>query len=168
MRDLGTVKVISNEGNPTAIITRPNNTTAYDAGDIIGGNSSSILTFSNVLPTKGVGFIVICAWMKIAVNAVPVGMSSFRLHIYNASPTNIADGVAFNLATADLAKYLGYITLSTPTDFGDNLFTQIENINFKRTLATTSNSIYGMLQTVGAFTPSAQAVKTIGLEVAGA
>lgn len=166
--DMNTMKVVSNEGNPTSTITRPNDTTtAYAAGDVIGGGTTSILTFSNVLPTKGAGFIIMCAWMKIVVSAVPSGMSSFRLHLYNASPTNIADNAAFNLPSADLAKYLGYITFNTPTDLGDSLFTQSENINFKRKLASTSNTLYGILQTVWGYTPTSACVKTVGLETVG-
>lgn len=165
--DMNTIKVMSNEGNPTATITRPDNATPYTALDVVGGASTSILTFSNVIPTKGTGFIIMCAWMKIAVSAIPSGMGSFRLHLYNASPTNIADNAAFNIPAADLAKYLGYIELNKPEGMGDNLFSQKENINFKRKLATASNALYGILQTVGAYTPSALVIKTVGLEPVG-
>lgn len=168
--DMNTIKVVSNEGNPTATITRPDNATPYTALDIVGGASTSILTFSNVLPTKGTGFIIMNAWLKIAVSAIPSGMSSFRLHLYNASPTNIADNATFNLPAGDLAKYLGYLTFSissTTSDLGDNLFTQLENINWKRNLANASNILYGMLQTVVGYTPTALSVYTLGLEPVG-
>jgi len=159
--------VTSLQSSVIASVTRPDNATPYTALDVVGGASSSILTFSDILPVSGAGFIMMNAWMKIAVNAVPSGMSSFRLHLYNASPTNIADNAAFNLPAGDLAKYLGYITLSTPTDLGDNIFTQLENINFKRKLAAASTTIYGMLQTVGGWTPPSLAVLTAGLETVG-
>lgn len=164
--DLKTVKVVRNEGNPTSVITRPDNTTAYDAGDVVGG-TSSILTFSSVLPTKGVGFIILSAYLKIPINAVPTGMDKFMLHLYNASPTNIADGSAFNLPAGDLAKYLGYVEFAKPIDLGDNLFSQVDNINFSRKLATDSNTLYGMLQTVGPYSPTAEVVMTVGLEAVG-
>jgi len=167
MRELETFNVMSNAGNPTAVITRPDNATTYTALDVVGGASTSILTFDNVIMQKGEHFIIMGIWMKLSVASIPSGMDAFRLHLYNAPPTNIADNAAYNLPAADLAKYLGWIDLSKPTDLGDNLFTQNNNINFKRKLASTSDTIYGLLQTMGAYTPTNLAVKTIGLESVG-
>jgi hypothetical protein len=148
-------------------LTRTADINGYIAGDVIGNGTTSIWTFENVLGTTGAHFFITSATLKVAVNAVPSGMSSFRLHLYNANPANIADNAAFNLPAGDLSKYLGYIEFSTPTDFGDNLFSQVDNINKKLKLATGATSIYAMLETRGAFTPSSACVKTITLEIVG-
>jgi hypothetical protein len=92
-------------------------------------------------------------------------MSSFRLHLYNAAPTAIADNVAFNLISADRAKYMGYIDVDTIVDMGDTLWGQVDNVNLLcKTLSTT---IYGVLETKGAFTPSSGTIKTVSLKVVG-
>lgn len=101
--------------------------------------------------------------MRIDAAAIPAGMSTFRLHLYNAAPTAIADNAAYNLPAGDRAKYLGYISLSTPVDLGATLWAQDDNINFSGKLAATS--LYGILQTVGAYAPTAECVKTIALNV---
>ena len=150
---------------PSDTITRPNDTTAYAVNDVVSTTAGEILEFSTGLSVGGSG-IIMGSRMKVAVSAVPAGMSAFRLHLYNAAPTAIADNAAFNLPAADLGKYLGYITISTPIDLGDNIVSQDDNINFTFDLAASDTKLYGILQTGGAFTPSASTVKTVLLNIA--
>lgn len=145
-------------------ITRPANTTAYTAGDVVSTGAGEILEFASLGAANDI-ITILGARLSIAVNAVPSGCTGFRLHLYNASPTAIADNAAYNLPAGDLAKYLGYVTISTPIDLGDNIFSQDDNLNITVKLAGTS--LYGILQTIGAYTPSSGAVKTIYLNVAG-
>jgi hypothetical protein len=161
-------KVSSVGGSASQNVTRPDDTTAYAALDVIGTAVTSVLTFTDALLQAGGHFILMGASLRVDVNAVPSGMGSFRLHLYSAAPTAIADNAAFNLAAADRDKYYGYVELDTPTDIGDTLFTFKDNINMKRKLATDSTTIYGVLQTVNAFTPSALTVKTVKLHLVGA
>jgi hypothetical protein len=44
-------------------------------------------------------------------STVPSGMGAFRLHLYSASPTAIADNAAFDLASGERATYMGFIDL---------------------------------------------------------
>jgi hypothetical protein len=148
----------------SANFTRPNDTNDYLALDVVGSSPGANLTFSNVLANAGGTFAILSAKLRIDVSAVPSGMSGFRLHLYNAAPTAIADNDPYNLPAADRAKYLGYITLSNPSDLGDTLCGQDEGVNFVRKLAEGSTTLYGILQTIGAYTPTAQSVKTITLE----
>ena len=148
--------------------TRPDNSDAYIALDVVGTAATSTMTFTGVHQVNGGHFIIMGASLRVDVSAVPSGMGAFRLHLYSASPTAIADNAAFNLPAADRSKYLGYIEFDTPTDIGDTLYTAKENINMKRQLASDSTTIYGMLQTVNAFTPSASTVKTVKLHIVGA
>lgn len=147
----------------TATLTRSDNTTAYQAGDVIGNATTSIIAFNTGIPV-GYQFVILSVLLKIAISALPAGMTTIRLHLYNASPTNIADGTAWALATADVSKYLGYIDIS-PADLGAALIGQVESVNMVRTLVTTN--LYGMLETVGGFTPSAEDVYSISLQCAG-
>jgi hypothetical protein len=94
-------------------------------------------------------------------------MSGFRLHLYNSAPTAILDNSAFNIPVADRSKYIGYIDFDTPSDLGDTLFTQALNVNLFATLATGSTTLYGILQTIGGYTPTSATVKTVNLTVVG-
>jgi hypothetical protein len=94
-------------------------------------------------------------------------MGSFRLHLYDSSPTAIEDNSAYNLPSDDRSKYLGFIDIDIPQDLGDTLYIDMKNVNFQCKLATNSTSLYGMLQTLNAYTPTAQAVKTLKIHVLG-
>jgi hypothetical protein len=161
-------KVSSVGGYTSASVTRPDDTTAYSALDVIGTAVTSVLTFADALLIAGGHFILMGASLRIDVNAVPSGMGGFILHLFTAIPTAIADNAAFNLAAADRANYLGYIEFDAPSDLGDTIFSQKDNINMKRKLAVDSMTLYGVLQTVNAFTPSALSVKTVKLHLVGA
>ncbi|NPV90100.1 MAG: hypothetical protein HPY50_04900 [Firmicutes bacterium] len=151
----------------SASFTRPSNTTAYDAGDVVGQNPGANMVFENVLSNPGGTFMIMGARLSIPVAAVPSGMSTFRLHLYNSASTAIADNTAYNLPAVDRVNYLGFITLSTPIDLGETLWSQDDNIRFTGKLAASSTTLYGILQTVSGFTPTSATVKTITLNVAG-
>ncbi len=148
----------------SASITRPDNATAYNALDVVSTAAGAVMEFANV-GAAGDLVVILSSLMTVAVAAAPNGCVGYYLHLYNAAPTAIADGDAYNLPATDLTKYLGKITISTPSDLGDNLVAQDTGINLPVKLASTS--LYGILQTIGAYTPSANVVKTITLAIAG-
>lgn len=150
---------------PSASITRPDNATAYAIGDVVGTDPATNIAFANVASKTGAHIIVLGICFRINVGAIPAGLSGFRLHLYNAAPTAIADNSAYNLTEADRAKYLGFVSIDTPLDLGDTLYVRNDNLNFKTKLATGSTTLYGILETRGAFTPTAQAVKAVCLHV---
>lgn len=147
--------------------TRPSNTTAYTAGDVIGAADSgtpanagsAIWTFPGC-PQQGV---IEGASLRIDVASIPSGMTTMRLHLYKASPTAILDNAAWDLPSGDRSAYLGYIDLA-PADMGSTLWAQSDSVN-KRIRADTGGNLYGLLQTIGGFTPTSGAVKTITLRV---
>jgi hypothetical protein len=146
----------------TATITRPDNTTAYTAGDVIG-NTSSIITFSGMSP--GVKKILGARFL-VGITAVPAGMAAYNLHLYSASPTNIADNGAWTLPTADSAKYLGSIVLAVPVALvGDVIFSQDDEVNTTFNVSDSESNIYGLLETVGGYTPASETVHTIYLDI---
>jgi hypothetical protein len=162
---------VTNGGSESSVSqTRPADTTAYAIGDVVGSSNTgapTVLTFTNVSVVAGSNVIITGLSLEVDVNAVPSGMGTFRLHLYDTSPTAIADNVAYNLPSADRAKYLGWLDIDTPVDLGDTLFVRMNNVNFKTKLATSSTSLYGILETRGAYTPSSGAVKVIRLNVLG-
>lgn len=141
----------------TLNITRPANITAYSAGDVIGTGSGddAILTLSSVGPSGG--FVIIQSIeLVIGISTVPSGMTTFRLHFYSTKPqTAAADNSVFDLNSVDRGAYVGYIDLPTPTDLGSTCFSQIDYPGKLFKLASASSSLFCELQTLTAFTPSA-------------
>lgn len=154
----------------TLEFTRPANTTAYTAGDVIGvadvsvaaNAGSAIHEFASIGPSAG-AIIITGADLRIDAAAVPPGMTSFRLHLYDAAPTAILDNAAWDLPAGDRAAYLGYIDMGTAVDVGSTLYAQADQINKQFKLASGATSLYGLLVTNGGFTPGSAAVKRIRL-----
>lgn len=142
-------------------ITRPDNTTAYTAGDVTGDTGgSAIVTLSNAGPSGG--YIIIQSISLVFSNSsVPSGMGAFRIHLYTDTPTAIADNAAFDLVSGDRASYVGYIDLPTPLDFGSTIYTQTDYPG--RLIKLASSTLYAQIQTINAYTPVAQS--TVQLRV---
>jgi hypothetical protein len=128
-------------------VTRPANTTAYAAGDVVGG----AITFAE-LP-KGINLLVTSAALRIDVAAIPTGMTSFRLHLYSLTPPSaLADNAVWDLPAGDRACYLGYIDIGSPADVGSTLFVQADGVN--KHLLSRGTGVFGYLVTNGGFTPA--------------
>ena len=152
-------------GNPSGTITRPDNTTGYTAGDVIGTAASATIALADALNSScpGAKFMVLSAKLEIRVASVPAGMAGFRCHLFNAAPADIADNAPFNIAADDRSKYIGNFDFSTPIDRGATLTIGAENIGLCGALASGSTTLYAILETLGAFTPTALAVKALSL-----
>jgi hypothetical protein len=147
--DSVSVKTAGYVSQPT--VTRPANTTAYAAGDVVGG----AITFTSAGPSGG-HLLITDADLRIDVSAVPSGMTTFRLHLYDVTPPSaIADNAAWDLPSGDRASYLGYVDLTAPTDQGSTLYTQATAVNRKVKLASASTSLFGYLVTTAGYTPAA-------------
>jgi len=146
--------------------TRPANTTAYTAGDVVGPTAAAI-EFASFAPPAS-HFVITDADLRIDVAAVPSGMTTFKLHLYDATPPSaLADNAAWDLPAGDRANYLGFITLDPPVDMGSTLFISMNAVNKKLKLGAGSTSLFGYLVTTTGFTPSSATVKTIRLNAIG-
>jgi hypothetical protein len=147
----------------TATITRPSNTTAYTAGDVVGNTGgSAIISLTSAGPSGG--FVLVQSVSLVFSNStVPAGMGAFRIHMYSASPTAIADNAAFNLVSGERDTYMGYIDLPTPQDFGSTLYTQADYVGRLVKLAAASSSLFAEIETRGAYTPVS--ASTISLRI---
>jgi len=136
-----------------ATITRPSNTTAYTAGDVIGDTGgSAIISLTTAGPSGG--FIILqSASLVFSDSVVPAGMGAFRIHLYSVSPTAIADNAAFDLVSGDRDTYMGYVDLSTPLDFGSTIYTQTDYPGRLIKLAAASATLFAEIETRGAYTP---------------
>lgn len=152
--------------NASASFTRPNDTNAYTALDVLSDSTSAptVLTFASIGPTAG-KVILTRATLEIDVSAIPSGMGAFRIHLYNASPTAINDNAAYDLPSGDRTKYLGFIEIPTPYDLGSTLWADTEAMfqPIRMEIQLVTSSIYGIPQTVAGYTPTASVVKKINL-----
>jgi len=145
--------------SPTATVTRPNDTTAYTAGDVVGG----AITLGQFGPREST-MMVLSSQLIVATTGVISGETSYRLHLYNATPPSaLADNAAWDLADADLDSYQGYIDLGTVVDVGANLHVQTDAINHCVRMADEAGVMYGYLVTVGGYTPTANRVYRLTL-----
>lgn len=147
-------------------VTRTADTVAYTAGDVIGTGTSAgnaILTFASIGPSSG-QILITSASLEIDITAVPSGMTSFRLYLYNASMSggsNYADNNAWDLPSGDRSSFLGYVDLGTPVDLGSTLYVEVNGVNKQVLLSGTS--LYGYLVTNGGYTPASGSVFVIKL-----
>ena len=137
----------------TVTITRPANTTAYAANDVVGG----ALDLGIIAPSGGGDILFTSALLMPRIAAVPSGMTYFTLYLYSVTPPSaIADNGAWTLATADLGDFLGSINLSSPAlpaTSSNALYSQVNTVNVQVTAA--SQHVYAYLVTAGGFTPAA-------------
>jgi hypothetical protein len=147
----------------TATITRPSNATAYTAGDVVGDTGgSAIISLTSAGPTAG--FVIIQSISLVfSDSTVPSGMGAFRVHLYSASPTAIADNAAFDLASGERDTYMGYVDLPAPQDLGSSIYTQTDYPGRLIKLAAASTTLFVEIETRGAYTPVS--ASTVSLRV---
>lgn len=146
----GAVTINTQGYTSPATITRPANTTAYTANDVLGG----AITFSSAAPSAGADLIVTSVELEADITAIPAGMTTFNLYLYSVTPPSaIADNAAFDLPSGDRASFLGKIIIGAPVDEGSTLYVRADNVNAH--LKSASGSLFGYLVTVGGFTPAA-------------
>lgn len=130
-------------------ITRPANTTAYSAGDVVGG----VLTIASAGPSGGTALLT-GTRLELDIAAVPTGMTYFTLHIYSATPPSAyADNAAWDLPSGDRSVYMGNVIVGTPVDLGSTLYVEINNIN-KLLKLVGGSTLYGYLVTATGYTPA--------------
>ena len=110
--------------------TRPANTTAYTAGDVIAETTSD--TGTTVLRAVKVGAItgkpVRLRYMRCDTNITTAFDPIVRVHFYNVSAPDTAlagDNAALAQAYANVEDYIGYVSLPAMADLGDHNSAQL-------------------------------------------
>lgn len=147
-------------------VTRPDNTDAYTANDVIGDSTSTTaaLEFAYIGGSNSGNRSVLItgAELEIDASAVISGETSYRLYLYNVTPPSaLADNAAFDIPAGDRASFLGYVDLGTPIDLGSTLYVQTLDIN--KQVPSETVSIFGYLVTINAYTPTAERVYKVTL-----
>lgn len=133
-------------------VTRPANTTAYTAGDVVGG-AIRFVGMADGANGAAADVLLTSASLRVDVAAIPTGMTSLRLNLYDGKPpSDLADNAVWDLPSGDRASYLGYIDLGSPSDVGSTLFCLVDQVN--KQLRITSDGLWGYLVTNGGYTPA--------------
>ena len=148
--------------------TRPADTNAYAALDVISTSTTApaLITFTGV--GRFVGANGYLTRLKIQTNLVSV-TPRLRLHLYRVAPTAINDNAPFSGPLhADRAKYIGYLDSGALAQEGTGAdSTYAENISDRLQFDCdpADVNLYGILETLDAFTPGNAEVFRIELGV---
>lgn len=154
----GTLGVSTQAYTATASLTI-NAASAHLANDVVGA-SAAALTFANLCPAAGREVIFTSTRLRYDIAAIPSGMTSFRLYLYNVTPPSaLADDAPFDLPSGDRASFLGYVDLGSPVDLGSTLY--VETNGNQKQVTCASTSVFGYLVTNGAYTTGTDVVTLV-------
>ncbi len=139
--------------------TRPADTTAYTAGDVVSdsASASTLMDFASFARTNGGGGYIVAARLLTDKKSTTPRM---RVHLFNAAnPTVAADNAAHKEIYADASKRMGYFDLpamSTPVDTTNSDQSRSIDMNLRFPFVTggSTRSVYALLEALDAFTPA--------------
>jgi hypothetical protein len=153
---------------PTANFTRPANTTAYVAGQLLGNSvtAGSVVPLSLTVNSVS-GRKVYLRRVVLKKSTTGVTAPNFRLHFYTASPTIASgDGVAYS--TTQSGHFCDMdVNMPTTTLFSDgNDGIGTPNNGAECAVAPTTTTVFVLIEARGAYAPGSAEVFTIAqLEV---
>lgn len=162
--------------NNSASFTRPANTTAYVAGQLVANSTTAGSVVPLAIPVGGqTGFINMrLTRVRLLKSGTSSTNANFTVHFYAVSPTSaVGDGAAFS--TNQAANWLGSIAVTSMQAFtdgcmgtgsfaaGSEAFIKSSNVT-----GQSQQFVYCLLQAQAAYTPVSGEVFTLTLEeVAG-
>ncbi len=155
----------------SASITRPNDTTAYAAGDVVASSTTAAVatTFANAVGEPGGSAILTSVMMVDSSSTATKGQ--FEVWLFNASYTQDQDNAVFTPTDAECATLVAVVPLNTSyvgdatAGTGGNAVYFSGAINQYFSCAAASTTLYGALVVRNAYTPIAVEVFTIQLNL---
>jgi hypothetical protein len=149
--------VIGTAVEVSTTLARPADTNAYSATDAVSTSTTtpSVLTFTNVARNaQGSGYLVKANLMTNQ----KTNSARHRLHLFNIAPTAINDNAAQTLLWANRAGYVGSIDFAGLATEDATASDAAVSINTSPRLpfvcAAGDRNLYGMLETLDAYTPA--------------
>jgi hypothetical protein len=149
-------------------LTRPADSNAYIAKDVVSNSTSSpsVLTFTNIVSTGGQSGYLVKG--RLLTNQ-STNVARFRLHLYTVAPTAIADNAPFTLLATNAANRIGYIdfpacqTEGSGSDAANSMYTigTLNNLTIQSPqgaipFVSATRSLFGILETLDAFIPASE------------
>jgi hypothetical protein len=158
-----TQKITTTGRTIAANVTRPNDTTAYTAGDVLCDSTSAptILTFTGATKEQGgTGTIVGATCIDSAAQATKPDL---ELWLFDTAITMDNDNAAFTPTDAELRTLVGVISFPVASfKVGDatsgadgNCVCDVQTLGVQVNTVVGSNALYGVLVVRNAYTPVA-------------
>lgn len=147
----------------SANFTRPNDTTAYAANDLVA-NSTTAGSVSPMTFTLGKNRSLVIRAIKIAKSGTTATNGNFHLRLYSSSPT-AANGDNGAWSTSGAATYVGKLDPAIVEAFTDGCAV-VDSLSESADLHVTTGTagkLYGLLVADAAYTPAANEVFTVTL-----
>ena len=152
-----------------ATFTRPNDTTAYAAGDVVCNSTSApvIMTFSGAVNTDFQMGIIAQATLVDSSNVAT--KLDAELWLFDTTITMDNDNAAFTPTDAELLTLVGIVPFSTAYwkvgDSSSNAVCHVQGLSIPFNVVHASNALYGVLVARNAYVPTAQEVFTVRLHI---
>ena len=160
---------MSNYMSARAQFTRPANTTAYTAGDLVANDTTvgNVVPLQFSLPAAGRRRSGKVKNARLQKSSNTATNATFRLHLFTVAKT-LTNGDNGALVVNDYEGYIGSIALSVATGgiliAGANVITahsSATDFNFQ----PTGSIIYGYLEATGAYAPASGEVFVVDIDV---
>lgn len=159
---------------PTANKTRPADTTAYASGDLVANSTTagSVTAFSwaaAVTMTTVANATFLIRRAKLKKSTTGITNAAFRLHLYGTDPAAASgilngDNGAWSVNDAAYLGYFDFGSMIAHRDCALAIASPSSGAEISHALAS-GQTIYGLLEARGAYTPGNAEVFTIELEV---
>lgn len=156
-----------------AVMTRPADTTAYTAGDLVANSvtSGSVVPLSFPGLASIAGNAVAVTGAKISKSTTTLTNASFRLHLFNVLPVNsVGDNAPFDtsgaLGVSTAAGYVGYINVTmdiSGTAASSGRGTPSSPASDKIISAPATGGLWGLLEVTAAYAPGNAETFTVSL-----
>ena len=150
-------------------VTRPANTTAYAAGEVIGTATTDVIAIAGVARLPGGSGLVTDALVIDQGGAAAA--VALEVYLFSVTPTAQADQTAFALSSTDLAGLIAivplnvsYVTNAGAGTTGSRVYTAT-GINTGFVCASGSEALYAVLVVRAAYTPVSGEQLTVVLKV---
>lgn len=106
--------------NPSASFTRPADTTAYAAGDLVANNvtAGSVVPMSLTAARKAAGSFMLRR-CKLHKSTAGLTNAQFRIHLFRATPATITNGDNGAFSVSGVGDYLGAFDVTIDRAFTD-------------------------------------------------
>lgn len=163
--DQGNIAVVSNnsEVKVSATFTRPADTTAYAAGDLVANSTTagSVVAMSFTSMVRTAGDCVRLERARLTKTGTSLTNAQFRLHLFEDVPVpSVGDNAAFQtsnaLSTTKVLNYIGSFSFTLDRSGSDGASGRaVPDTTFPITTSPVSGTtLYGLLEATAAYTPA--------------
>lgn len=156
---------------PSKSFTRPADTSIYASGDLLANSTTAGSVVPMSFAISGIGRSGIIRRARLHKSGTTVTQASFKVHLYDESPTvTNGDNGAFQV-TIDPASWIGTIPVDLTSDAEIGATAGAIGSSAGVVLGvnepTTSSLIYGLIEVTGTYNPASAEVFTVKLDIEG-